>query len=100
MSDINDIFQTELRSRRAKNIFAPAEKPTSAEGNVPKDHNFHISFDDTTEEALLNEEYGPQQVKSLLHLVLDPLDQKNIADAEDDVLAIHQLNQLNSHRGR
>lgn len=90
MSKINDIFQKELQERREQNIFS-AQKEQD-----PK--TIRISIDETNEEAFLEEDYKPQQVKSLLNLVLDPLDRKNIADAEDDALATHHLNQLNRHK--
>jgi len=104
MTKVNDIFQEELKTRRKQSIFAPTEKCDDADlleadWRDKMHHHTSISIDETNEEALLNEEYGPRQVESLLGLVLDPLDEKNLADAADDVLAIHHLNQLRNPRG-
>ncbi len=97
MADINDIFQKELKHRRAQNIFAPAENVTRED--IPEGAVLPtISFDETTEEALLNAEYGPQQVESLLGLEMDFSLRKKLADAADDVDAVRHLNRI-KYRG-
>jgi hypothetical protein len=94
MADINDIFQKELKDRRAQNIFAPAENQPTRE-DIPEGAVLpNISFD----EALLNAEYGPQQVESLLGLELDYSLRKKLADAADDVDAVRHLNRI-KYRG-
>jgi hypothetical protein len=98
MADINDIFQKELKDRRAQNIFAPAENQPTRE-DIPEGAVLpNISFDEATEEALLNAEYGPQQVESLLGLELDYSLRKKLADAADDVDAVRHLNRI-KYRG-
>lgn len=97
MADINDIFQKELKHRRAQNIFAPTEIVTRED--IPAGAVLPtISFDETTEEALLNAEYGPQQVESLLGLEMDYSLRKKLADAADDVDAVRHLNRI-KYRG-
>jgi hypothetical protein len=98
MSDINDIFQKELKQRREENTFAPAETQPTRE-DIPAGAVLpNISIDETSEEALLNEEYGPQQVESLLGLALDFSLRKKLADAADDVDAVRHLNRI-KYRG-
>ena len=48
--------------------------------------NIHVD-----EGALLNAEYGPQQVESLLRFVVEPRVQKGMRDAEDDADALEHL---------
>ena len=97
MADINDIFQKELKHRRAQNIFAPTEIVTRED--IPEGAVLPtISFDETTEGALLNAEYGPQQVESLLGLEMDYSLRKKLADAADDVDAVRHLNRI-KYRG-
>lgn len=105
MTDLNGIFQKSLREARKGNTFAPADELQKLQDSgVVADSGYdastcnNIHFDETNEEALLNAEYGPQQVQSLLSLVVDFPLHKRLEDAKDDVLAVHQLNQLNSHR--
>lgn len=91
--DFNKIMQEELKTRREGNMF----QPNQAEEQPPEmQADAHITIDD--EEIDLNETYGPQQVRSLLGLVVDSPLHKRLEDAKDDTLAIHQLNELNSHR--
>jgi hypothetical protein len=90
--DFNKIMQDELKTRRADNMFQGYQSPEQP----PQKADAHVSIDD--EEIDLNEVYGPTQVRSLLGLVVDSPLHKRIEDANDDVLAIHQLNELNSHR--
>jgi len=91
VSTFNDIFQKELMVRRAQKIFPPAEKFPGADKN--------ISIDELSEEALLNEKYGPQQVQSLLGFIVDYPLYLQMEDAEAEVRALHHLDRLNSHRG-
>ena len=91
MTDINETFQRELRTRRARNIFAPAEKTSTRQDTGAGVKAAHISVDEGT---LLNDEHGPQQVQSLLHYVLEPYLEKQMADAEDDFDAVRHLNRL------
>jgi hypothetical protein len=98
MANINDIFQKELQQRREENIFAPAENQPTRE-DIPDGAVLpNISIDETTEEALLNAEYGPQQVESLLGLVVDFYLGKRLDDAADDVDAVRHLNRI-KYRG-
>lgn len=103
MIDFNKIMTEELEESRKGNIFrAPQPEPkvehvskkppigTSAE------NPYHITIDGETD---LNGEFGPQQVQSLLGLVVDFPLSKKMKDAGDDADAIHHLNKLNSHRG-
>lgn len=97
MVDINDIFQKELKHRRAQNIFAPTENV--AREDIPEGVQLpHISIDDATEEALLNAEYGPQQVESLLGLVVDWSLNHKMEGAVDDADAVRHLNRI-KYRG-
>lgn len=94
MSDINDIFQKELTRRRAQNIFAPTEKSVGRE-DIPEGVQLpNISIDETSEGALLNAEYGPQQVESLLGLVVDYYLNRKLEGAADDVDAVRHLHRL------
>lgn len=102
MVDFNDIFQKELRGRRERSIFTPSTEMVGAEKNPIHTHisvHTRISIDETNEETSLNAEYGPQQVQSLLSLVVDLPLNKRMKDAGDDADAFHHLNKLNSHRG-
>lgn len=79
--DMNQIIQQELRERRAKMFF----------NNSPDQKITKISVN---EGALLNAEYGPQQVESLLRYVIDAPLSKAMADAADDTNAVSHLNAL------
>lgn len=76
--DLNDIFQKSLREARKGNTFAPADALQKLHDSGVKvysgydaSHHNSIHIDETNEAALLNAEYGPQQVQSLLALVVD-----------------------------
>ena len=92
MSDINKIFQQELRTRRKQNIFAPDENCNSADLlEMDKQYHISISIDETNEETLLKAEHDPQQVESLLGLVVDFSLGKRIDDAIDTEVALRHL---------
>ena len=101
MANLDDIFQKSLREARKGNTFAPAEALQKLQdsgvvvysGYDPSNHN-SIHIDETNEEALLNAEYGPQQVQSLLALVVDLPLHKKMEDAVDDAAAVYHLNRL------
>lgn len=96
MANINDIFQRELKERRAQNIFAPTDKV--GREDIPEGVQLPtISIDEATEEALLNAEYGPQQVESLLGLVVDYSLNRKLEGAVDDVDAVRHLHRI-KHR--
>jgi hypothetical protein len=101
MADLNDIFQKSLREARKGNTFAPAEALQKLQDSGVKVYSGYdastcnkIHIDETNEEALLNAEYGPQQVESLLALVVDfPLHHR-MEGALDDEDAVRHLNRL------
>ncbi len=101
MTDLNDIFQKSLREARKGNTFAPAEALQTLHDSGVKvysgydaSHHNNIHFDETNEEALLNAEYGPQQVESLLGLVVDHPLHRRMEGALDDEDAVRHLNRL------
>jgi hypothetical protein len=79
----------ELSKAREKNMFVA--KPEQ----FPGPYHAEISIDEETD---LNEEFGPQQVQSLLGLVVDSPLSKALSDAEDDADAVRHLNRL-KYRG-
>lgn len=87
--DFNKLMTEELNKARKGNMFQPKEQ-------LPQQADAHISIDEETD---LNEDFGPQQVQSLLGLVVDfPLD-KAMDDAVDDYDAVRHLTRLKNHRG-
>jgi len=101
MANLNDIFQKSLREARKGNTFAPADALQKLHDSGVKvysgydasNHN-SIHIDETNEEALLNAEYGPQQVESLLGLVVDWHLNRKMEGAIDDYDAVRHLNRL------
>jgi hypothetical protein len=87
--DFNKLMTEELSKARKGNMFAAKPEPT------PQDLHAHITIDEETD---LNEEFGPQQVQSLLGLVVDSPLSKALSDAEDDADAVRHLNRL-KYRG-
>ena len=101
MTDINDIFQKSLREARKGNTWAPAEALQELHDSGVKvysgydaSHHNNIHIDETNEAALLNAEYGPQQVESLLGLVVDYSLNRKIEGAIDDDDAVRHLRRL------
>ncbi|MBD3261020.1 MAG: hypothetical protein GF334_04960 [Candidatus Altiarchaeales archaeon] len=79
--DMNQIIQSELQERR-KGSSLPRQQ------NEP---TIRISEDTG---SLLNAEYGPQQVESLLRYVVDFPLEKAMSDAMDDNDAVRHLRKL------
>ncbi len=62
-----------LRKQIEKEMRATWDKLEVVKSKEAQDNStYTFSIDETNEDALLNAEYGPQQVKSLLHLVVNP----------------------------
>ena len=100
MSAINDTFQAHLNRFREKNTFGnhSVKFKDGYEGTLEKIstqvHLPPIHIDGENEETLLSAGHRPQQEVSLLNLVLDDLDEKNLSDAVDDADAIRHLTML------
>ena len=87
MIDFNKVMQDELETRREGNTFAVKRLPNKGNNQI----DAHITIDEETD---LNGEFGPQQVQSLLGLVVDfPLHHK-MEGALDDEDAVRHLNRL------
>ncbi len=101
MIDFDKLMTEELEECRKGNIFRARQIPelplkaelvlgTPLRGSSAANPH-HITID---EGALLNAEYGPQQVESLLALVVDSPLHRKMEGAIDDYDAVRHLNRL------
>ncbi len=101
MIDFNKLMTEELEECRKANIFRARQIPelplkaepvlgTPLRGSSAANPH-HITMDEETD---LNGEFGPQQVQSLLALVVDLPLHKKMEGAVDDAAAVYHLNRL------